>query len=115
MKILTAISYVNLKHFSEMCGDDVETMHEIKIEICKEIPIETEKLNRASSQKDWEEVFQIAHKLKMTFSFLCNTELDTLIKLTEFSARHKIDVHEIPALVKQILQLSELVLHEFAN
>ncbi len=115
MKTLTAIPYVNLKHFSEMCGDDAETMHEIKIEICKEIPIESEKLNRASSQKDWEEVFQIAHKLKMTFSFVGNTELDTLVKLTEFSARHKIDVHEIPDLVKQILQQCKPILLELSR
>ena len=115
MKTLTAVPFINIKHFSEMCGEDAETMFEIKAEICKEIPIETEKLKLASSQKDWEEVFQIAHKLKMTFSFLGNTELDKLIKLTEFSARHKIDVHEIPSLINQIMQIVQSVMPELKN
>lgn len=112
MTILTPIQHINLKHFSEMCGDDAETMHELMKEIKKEIPIEMEKLNRASSEKDWEEVFQIAHKLKMTFSFLGNSELDKLTKVTEFSARYKIDVQEIPALVKQISSHTNLVMQD---
>ena len=112
MKISTATQYVNLKHFSEMCGDDEETMSELMTEIRKEIPIEMEKLNRASSQKDWEEVFQISHKLKMTFSFLGNSELDKLVKVTEFSARNKIDVKEIPALVKKITEQTDGVMIE---
>ena len=112
MKTLTALPLVNKDHFSEMCGGDAETILEIIIEICKEIPIEMEKLNHASSQKDWEEVFQISHKLKMTFSFLGNTELNTLVKLTEFSARHKIDVNEIPSFIRQMTNITDLVMRE---
>ena len=114
MNVSTPLKHVNLKYFLEVCGDDEATMKELMTEITREIPIEMEKLNQASTQSDWEEVFQIAHKLKMTFSFLGNDELDKLVKVTEFSARHKIDVKEIPALVKEMTHHADLVMEELS-
>lgn len=110
MKIITPLEHVNLAHLSEMCGDDEETMRELLTEIRKEIPVEIEKINRASNARDWEDVFQISHKLKTTFGFLDNGELNKLVKVTEFSSRHKIDVEEIPGLVKKITHHANLVM-----
>jgi HPt (histidine-containing phosphotransfer) domain-containing protein len=102
----TTFQYINLDYLDTMTGGDADTMQEMLVMLIKEIPTELTKMQNAVLAKDWEEVFQISHKLKMTLAFIGQEKMITINKTIEHCTRHKVDLHEVSIMVEQLAFLS---------
>ena len=110
----TTISFqhINLEYLDTMTGGDADTMQQMLELLIDEIPTEITKMRESVHSKDWEEVFQISHKLKTTLAFIGNDDMIALNKTIEHCSRHKIDIHEVSPMVKQLSGLSNPVMDE---
>lgn len=112
MSTTTTFQYINLDYLDTMTGGDAETMQEMLGMLIKEIPTEITKMLKAVLEKDWEEVFQISHKFKMTLAFIGHENMISLNKTIEHCCRHKVDLKEVSSMVKQLAVFSEPAVKE---
>jgi HPt (histidine-containing phosphotransfer) domain-containing protein len=110
----TTMSYqhINLDYLDTMTGGDAETMQQMLEMLIDEIPTEITKMQASVHVKDWEEVFQISHKLKTTLAFIGNDDMISLNKTIEHCSRHQVEIHEISPMVQQLSSLSNPVVDE---
>ncbi|MBL7814974.1 MAG: Hpt domain-containing protein [Saprospiraceae bacterium] len=112
MSTATPFQYINLDYLDTMTAGDVETMQQMLEMLIEEIPTEIEKMINSAASVDWEEVFQISHKLKTTLAFIGNESMISLNKTIEHCTRHNVDLNEVPAMVAQLFELSQPVMGE---
>lgn len=105
MSTTTTFRHINLEYLDTMTGGDAETMHQMLDMLIEEIPTELDKMQAALEAKDWEEVFQISHKFKMTLAFIGNEPMIAINKTIEHCTRHKVDLHEVAIMVEQLVFL----------
>ena len=106
---------INLDYLNSMTDGDAEMKQEMLGMLTAEIPEEIGKLQDAAAAEDWEEVFQISHKLKTTLAFVGNEDMTTLNKTIEHCARHTVDTAELPPMVAQLTAMSLLVVEELQS
>jgi HPt (histidine-containing phosphotransfer) domain-containing protein len=107
-----AYQHINLDYLDTMTGGDEDTMQQMLEMLIEEIPTEITKMRASVAEKDWEEVFQISHKLKTTLAFIGNEDMISLNKTIEHCSRHGVDIHEVPSMVEQLHTLSNPVVEE---
>ena len=115
MSMTISHQYINLDYLDTMTGGDAETMQQMLDMLIEEIPTELSKMQDAVAVSDWNEVFQISHKLKMTLAFIGHEEMVSINKTIEHCARHTVDIHEIPKMAKQLSDLSKPAVEELKN
>ncbi len=111
MSALT-FSYIQLDYLETMTDGDADMMQTMLDMLIAEIPEEIEKMNDSLAIKDWQELFQISHKMKTTLSFIGNEQMIKTNKTLEHNARHETDLDAIPAFVKELTELSVMVVEE---
>jgi HPt (histidine-containing phosphotransfer) domain-containing protein len=104
--------YLNLEYLDTMTGGDAGMRQEMLDMLKAEIPDELSKMVVAANQSDWEEVFQLSHKLKTTLSFVGYAKMISLNKTVEYCTRNKVDLHEIPQMVSNLIKMSEHLMPE---
>jgi HPt (histidine-containing phosphotransfer) domain-containing protein len=102
-----SFQHINLDYLDTMTGGDAETMQQMLEMLIEEIPTEFTKMHDALAVEDWEEIFQISHKLKMTLALIGHEEMVSINKTLEHCARHRVELHEVPTMVQQLISLSE--------
>ena len=107
MSTTLSFRHINLDYLDTMTGGDAETMQQMLDMLIEEIPTELTKMQVALAAKDWEEVFQISHKLKMTLAFIGHEDMISINKTVEHCTRHKVDLHEVAIMVEQLAFLSD--------
>ena len=115
MSMTISHQYINLDYLDTMTGGDAETMQQMLDMLIEEIPTELDKMQDAVVATDWNEVFQISHKLKMTLAFIGHEEMVSINKTIEHCARHTVDLPEIPLMATQLLNLSKPAVQELKN
>lgn len=115
MSTTTTFQYINLDYLDTMTGGDAETMQQMLEMLIEEIPTELTKMQEAASAEDWEEVFQISHKLKMTLAFIGHEEMIAINKTIEHCTRHKVDLHEASPMVEQLSNLADPAVEELKS
>ena len=110
----TTISYqhINLEYLETMTGGDAEMMNQMLTMLIDEIPTEIIKMQESVVLKDWEEIFQLSHKLKTTLAFIGNADMTSLIKTIEHCSRNRVELKDIPPMVEQLSDLSKPILVE---
>lgn len=106
------LTYVQLEYLESMTDGDAEMMQTMLDMLIAEIPEEIGKMRESLVQKNWEEMFQISHKMKTTLSFVGNETMININKTLEHCSRHEVSIDEIPALVQQLDELSIKVVEE---
>lgn len=109
---VTTLSYVQLDYLETMTDGDADMMQTMLDMLIEEIPDEIRKMNESLAQKDWEELFQISHKMKTTLSFIGNETMININKTLEHCSRYEESLAELPALVQQLDELSVKVVEE---
>lgn len=99
--------HINLDYLDTMTGGDAETMQQMLVMLIEEIPTEFNKMQKALAVKDWEEIFQISHKLKMTLAFIGHKEMISINKALEHCTRNKDGLDGVPPMVEQLVALSK--------
>ncbi len=107
-----SLQHINLDYLDTMTGGDEDTMQQMLEMLIDEIPTEITKMHSSAAADDWEEVFQISHKLKTTLAFIGNEDMIALNKTIEHCSRHQIDIEEVSPMVKQLNVLSNPVVDE---
>ena len=110
----TTISYqhINLEYLETMTGGDTEMMNQMLTMLIDEIPTEIIKMQESIVLQDWEEIFQLSHKLKTTLAFIGNADMISLIKTIEHCSRNRVELTDIPPMVEQLSDLSKPILGE---
>lgn len=72
-----------LKHFLDLFDDDMESVTEIALVFCDQIPVSLQNLNHASEDKDRAKVKLLVHQLKGTIGYLGFDSEVKLIKTIE--------------------------------
>ncbi len=110
----TTISYqhINLEYLETMTGGDAEMMNQMLTMLIDEIPSEIIKMQESVVLKDWEEIFQLSHKLKTTLAFIGNDDMTSLNKTIEHCSRNRVELKDIPPMVEQLSDLSKPTLLE---
>lgn len=111
MSALT-FNYIQLDYLETMTDGDSDMMQTMLDMLIAEIPEEIEKMNAALTIQDWQELFQISHKMKTTLSFIGNEQMIHTNKTLEHNARHETDLGTIPGFVKELTELSVMVVEE---
>lgn len=112
MSTTISFQHINLEYLETMTGGDAEMMNQMIQMLIDEIPTEIVKMQECVATKDWEDIFQLSHKLKTTLAFIGNEEINSLNKTIEHCSRNRIDIDEIPPMIEQLSELSEPILKE---
>lgn len=112
MSTTTLFQHINFEYLETMTGRDADMMNQMIKMLIDEIPTEIVKMQESVASKDWEEVFQISHKLKTTLAFIGNTDITSLNKTIEHCSRNQVEMKEIPPMVEQLSELSEPIMNE---
>jgi HPt (histidine-containing phosphotransfer) domain-containing protein len=109
---VTTFQYINLDYLEQMSDGDAEMMQTMIEMLLVEIPEEIAKMQNCTSTNDWDELFQISHKMKTTLAFIGNEEMISINRTIEHCSRHKVDLQELPKMVEQLAALSVSALAE---
>jgi HPt (histidine-containing phosphotransfer) domain-containing protein len=109
---VTTFQYINLDYLEQMSDGDAEMMQTMIEMLLVEIPEEIEKMQHCVTTNDWEELFQLSHKMKTTLAFIGNEEMISINKTIEHCSRHKVDLPEVPKMVQQVAELAKPALVE---
>jgi HPt (histidine-containing phosphotransfer) domain-containing protein len=109
---MSSYANINLEYLETMTDGDADMMKTMLEMLLVEIPEEFEKMKVALKAKNWEELFQLSHKMKTTLSFIGNSTMIEINKVLEDNTRHRTDLASVPTLVKTLLELS---LHAVAD
>lgn len=124
MSMTISFQHINLDYLDTMSGGDTDTMQQMLEMLIEEIPTEITKMQDAVVSEDWEEVFQISHKLKTTLAFIGNDKMTTINQKIEHGTRplanpKDVDkealmevLKDIPSKVRQLTDLSNPVMKE---
>ncbi len=109
---VTTFNYIQLDYLETMTDGDADMMQTMLEMLIEEIPDEIGKMQASLAAQDWEELFQLSHKMKTTLSFVGNEDMINTNKTLEHCARHQESIGEIPAMVQKIADLSVKVVEE---
>ena len=112
MSTTISFQHINLEYLDTMTGGDADTMQQMLDMLIEEIPVEITKMQESVASEDWEEVFQISHKLKTTLAFIGNEEMISINKTIEHCSRHMVDLEEVVSMVEQVSVLAKPVMKE---
>jgi HPt (histidine-containing phosphotransfer) domain-containing protein len=107
--------HINLEYLETMTDGDADMMQTMLEMLIAEIPEEMDKMMQYSKSEDWNEVFQISHKMKTTLSYIGNIEMIELNKQIEHDARHRENIATLPARVSQLCAMSVPVVEELGQ
>jgi HPt (histidine-containing phosphotransfer) domain-containing protein len=107
--------HINLEYLETMTDGDADMMQTMLEMLIAEIPEEMEKMMECSKADDWNEVFQISHKMKTTLSYIGNVEMIELNKQIEHDARHRENIATLPARVASLCAMSVPVVEELGQ
>jgi HPt (histidine-containing phosphotransfer) domain-containing protein len=104
--------HINLEYLETMTDGDADMMQTMLEMLIAEIPDEMDKMKQSVKTEDWNEIFQISHKMKTTLSYIGNTDMIELNKQLEHDARHLENIAGVPAMVEKLCAMSVPVVEE---
>jgi HPt (histidine-containing phosphotransfer) domain-containing protein len=104
--------HINLEYLETMTDGDADMMQTMLEMLIAEIPDEMDKMKQSVKTEDWNEIFQISHKMKTTLSYIGNTDMIELNKQLEHDARHRENIAGVPAMVEKLCAMSIPVVEE---
>ena len=109
---VTTFNYIQLDYLETMTDGDAEMLQTMLEMLITEIPDEIGKMQDCVAAKDWQELFQVSHKMKTTLSFVGNQDMINTNKTLEHCSRYEISIEEIPAMVQKLADLTPKVIEE---
>ena len=109
---VTSYNFINLEYLNGTTGGDDEMLQTMLEMLTAEIPEEIEKMNVLLREQNWQDLFQVSHKMKTTLAFVGNETMTESNRRLEHITRHQIDLPEVEGLVAQLTEISEKVIEE---
>ncbi len=103
---------IDLTYLHTMTDGDTDMLKIMLDMLIAEIPEETEKMNDFATTQQWNELFQVSHKMKTTLAFIGNLEMTELNKTIENCTRNDVDLESVPALLARLTELSKIAVEE---
>ena len=113
--VTTKFEYLNLDYLNIMTGNDTEMMQTMISMLVEELPVEIEKMHTTLQNKDWNELFNISHKMKTTLSFIGNNEMTEINKDVEHHARNQKHLELLPDMIQRLDHLGVHALREMSS
>lgn len=107
--------HINLEYLETMTDGDADMMQTMLEMLIAEIPEEMDNMKQCAEKEDWNEIFQISHKMKTTLSYIGNTEMIELNRQIEHDARHREDISTLPARIATLCAMSVPVVEELGQ
>lgn len=92
----------DLSYLRRMSSNDEGFVQELVKSFIEKTPELLEEMNHANTEKKWEEVGKLAHKLKPNLAFMGMDSLKELILDIEHKGKGKTEVEEIPNMVAEL-------------
>lgn len=96
----TLISYAYL---NEISGGDQDFQKEIVDTFLQEMVGEIDRMKAALAAKDWQQLGNVAHKVKAPIGMLCTDVMKDLVLKVEKNAKAEVNLDEVPMQVEQLL------------
>lgn len=79
----TNFIYIDLSYLDLMADGDVDMKQMMLDMLLEELPMEIDKMGELLAAKDWNELREVAHKMKSTLSFVGNNDMTEANKTIE--------------------------------
>lgn len=83
----TSFTYIDLSYLDLMADGDVDMKQMMLDMLLEELPMEIDKMGELLTTKNWNELREVAHKMKSTLSFVGNTDMTEANKTIEDIAK----------------------------
>ncbi|MCB0520280.1 MAG: hypothetical protein H6577_08680 [Lewinellaceae bacterium] len=97
-----AEKYTNLEYLYLMADGDQDMVQTILLMLLEELPEEFEKIKMLNSERNWEELSKVSHKMKSTLTFVGNEEMTNANKAIEDCSKNNMDTHLIESYIRDI-------------
>lgn len=106
----------NLQNLKEMADGDEEFVQQVLQMTLEDLPLVISKLEKASANENWQEVFQAAHKIKPTMQTigLNQDTWEKILTINDFSKNIK-NTNQIPNLVSELCKDLKLLKEQLAK
>ena len=101
----TAFEYINTDYLELMTEGDIDTKKVILEMLFEELPSELSKMRDLNNSEDWENLWQVSHKMKSTLPFVGNQDMiDSNIQI-EQSAKKAVELESITIMLDKLDEL----------
>ena len=111
MKI-NGYEHINLAYLNLMADNDAGMRRTMINMLLEEIPFEINRMVHLAKSASWDQLQQVAHKMKSTLAFVGNEYMIHYNKNVESNAKNKVHLDDIPAHLEEMKSLSVHVLKE---
>ncbi len=104
--------HINLDYM-DMMSDGDDSMKKVMLEmLLEELPMELEKMNALTTEKNWVELGAVSHKMKSTLSFVGNEAMTNANKDIEQICKDQNSLETIPGFIAVITEMAPKALDE---
>lgn len=100
---MNAQSLITYSYLNEISGGDVDFQKEIVNTFLEEMVGEMDKMRTSLAAKDWQQLGNVAHKVKAPIGMICTDVMKDLVLKVEKNAKAEVELDEMPAHVDQLL------------
>lgn len=98
---------VDLSFVRELADGDTAYLKDVLGTFLENTPASLQLVRQSIQEKNWEQVFHTAHKMKSSLRIINIKVLDNLIEKIELAARNQQDLDQLPAWIEQCSQIYE--------
>ncbi|WP_443939593.1 Hpt domain-containing protein [Pedobacter sp. MW01-1-1] len=103
---------LDLSYLIEMVGNDVPCMIEIFDTFVEQTPYYLVELKESIEQAKWEQVANLAHKIKPTYSYIGRADVKEFVQTMELNARKEINVERLAQDIALLEKLTQHIYHQ---
>ncbi len=108
-------TYVHIKKISILCDHDQEFMKKTINKFLKNLAGDIDCMKQNLTQKDWEGIRVLAHKMKSSLELMGIKQIATDMKNIENISASKINLEALPALIKTASEKCDVAILELIN
>ena len=105
----------DLTYLRKMSSNDESFVQEMVNSFIEKTPEIIEQINQANEDEDWQEVANLAHKLKPNLAFMGMDSLKNLILEIETNAKNKENIEEIRDMIERLTSTVNEAIEELAS
>lgn len=106
---------IDLSYLEQVCSGNKALVAKMIDLFIQQTPLQMEKLWKHSSNGDWHEFFNVAHKVKSSLAMMGVKSLESSMESLEAYSKNKIELHTVPDLLKHVENTCKHILKEIEN
>lgn len=99
---------VDVSMLYDISGNDISYVHTMVQTFLKNMPVTLQKIEQSLREKDWENLYKLAHYAKSSLSVIKITDMLEWVMKVEANAKNKVNLDALPGLVEKIQEKYQL-------